>query len=129
MFSFHLAAMSSAAPFDRAVALACTMHTMRARFIYVRCGCLASTLWPVRLMLERNGSVRTRTLADVLVLLRCTICSARPLSVHLTENGYPPDVRGDLEPGWNVLLHGTEAGMGAIKAPHTTRLPDADNVG
>jgi hypothetical protein len=80
-------------------------------------------------MLERDGSIRTRTLADVLLLLRCAACGARPLSVHLTENGYPPDVRGNLVPGWNLLLHGTEAGMKAIKAPDTTRPPDAADVG
>jgi len=79
-------------------------------------------------MLERNGSIQTSTLADMLVLLRCTACGARALSVHLTENGYPPDVRGDLVPGWNLLLHGTEAGMRTIKAPDTTRPPDAADV-
>ena len=97
-------------PFDRAIALACTLQTLRGRWLYVRCACLASGSRPVRLMLQNNPHAGRRTLADVLVRLRCDTCSARPASVHLTETALPPDVVGDVVPGWHLLLHGTEAG-------------------
>lgn len=115
-------------PFDRIIALACTVRILRGRFLYVRCACLASTIWPVRLLLERHSAVSGRTLADMIVVLRCARCGARPQSVHLTEAPYPPDVRDDVVPGWNILLHGTEAGMGSIKAPDAMRIPGAANV-
>ncbi len=65
---------SAVAPFDRAIALACTVQTLRGRSLYVRCRCLTSTVWPVRLLLKRDSSVQTRTLADMIVFLRCSTC-------------------------------------------------------
>ncbi len=97
---------SATPPFDRAIALACTMHTLRGRWLYVRCACLASSSRPVRLILRDDPAAGRRTLADVVVRLRCDACNARPVSVHLTETPLPPDMRDDVVPGWHLLLHG-----------------------
>ena len=102
-------------PFDRAVALACTLQTLRGRWLYMRCACLASSSHPVRLMLQKEPAAARRTLADVVVHLRCNTCKARPTSVHLTERPLPPDVEGDIVPGWHLLLHGTEPDVKAVK--------------
>jgi hypothetical protein len=99
---------SATPPFDRAIALACTMRTLRGRRLYVRCACLASNSRPVRLILRNDPAASRRTLADVVVHLRCHACDARQASVHLTETPLPPDVKGDVVPGWCLLLHGTE---------------------
>ncbi len=60
----------------------------------------------MRLMLRDDPTAGRHTLADVLVRLRCNTCNARPASVHLTETPLPPDVVGDVVPGWHLLLHG-----------------------
>lgn len=99
---------SATPPFDRAIALACTMATLRGRWLHVRCGCQHLSSHPVRLLLERPA-MRAQSLADVVVRLRCDACRARPLTVHLTEAAYPPGVQGDVMPGWQLLLHGVEA--------------------
>ena len=101
---------SATPPFDRAIALACTMGTLRGRWLYVRCTCLASSCRPVRLILRDDPVAARSTLADVLVRLRCDTCRARPASVHLTETPLPPDVVGNVVPGWHLLLHGTQEG-------------------
>ncbi len=82
------------------------MQTLRGRWLYVRCACLASSCRPVRMILRDDPAAGRRTLADVLVRLRCDTCKSRPASVHLTETPLPPDVVGDVVPGWNLLLHG-----------------------
>ena len=101
-------------PFDRAIALACTMQTLRGRWLYVRCGCLASSCRPVRLILRDDPAAARSSLADVLVRLRCDTCKARPVSVHLTETPLPPDVVGDVVPGWHLLLHGKATDMAGV---------------
>ena len=75
-------------PFDLAVALACTMRTLRSRWIDVRCRCGHCTPPPVRLMLRENLACADRTLADVLVSLRYNGCRGRRLTLHLCEDGY-----------------------------------------
>ncbi len=57
--------------------------------------------------------MRAQSLADIVVRLRCDACGARPAAVHLTEAAYPPDVRGDVVQGWQMLLHGVEGKPGA----------------
>ncbi len=101
---------SAIPPFDRAIALACTMATLRGRWLHVRCACLASSSRPVRLILRDDPAAGRCTLADALVRLRCDACKARPASVHLTETALPPDVQGDIVPGWHLLLHGGRVG-------------------
>ena len=100
LFSFHHPAHASpTSPFDRAIALVCTLQTLRGRWLYVSCACLASSCRPVRLLLRDDPAAGRNTLANVLVRLRCDACKARPASVHLTEAALPPDVRGDVVPG------------------------------
>ena len=70
----------------------------------------------MRLILRDDPTAARSSLADVLVRLRCDDCKARPASVHLTETALPPDVVGDVVPGWHLLLHGMEAGVKPIKA-------------
>lgn len=77
--------LSATPPFDRAIALACTMHTLRGRWLYVRCACLASNSRPVRLILRDDPAASRRSLADVVMHLRYHACDAWPASVHLTE--------------------------------------------
>ena len=97
-------------PFDRAIALACTMATLRGRWLHVRCGCAHLSSLPIRLLLASGRAAAGQSLADLLVRLRCDGCGARPVSMHLTEAAYPPAVHGDVVQGWQMLLHGTEAG-------------------
>lgn len=92
-------------PFDRAIALACTLHTLRGRWLHVACACRASSSRPICKLLAQDAAARGRSLADAVVLLRCDQCRARPCTVYLTENGLPPDVIGHVQPGWRVLLH------------------------
>ena len=100
---------SATPPFDRAIALACTMATLRGRWLHVQCGCAYLSSFPVRLLLANGQAAAGQPLADLLVRLRCDACGARPVSVHLTEAAYPPAVRGDVVQGWQMLLHGVEA--------------------
>ena len=100
--------LSSVPPFDRAIALACTMATLRGQWLHVRCGCAHLSTLPVRLLLAEGHAAAGQPLADLLVRLRCKACGVRPASVHLTETALPPDVKGDVVPGWCLLLHGTE---------------------
>jgi hypothetical protein len=43
-------------PFDRSIALACTMRTLRGRWLHVQCRCGQSSPNPVRLMLREEPS-------------------------------------------------------------------------
>ena len=106
---------SAAPPFDRAIALACTMATLRGRWLHVRCGCLHLSSLPVRLLLAQGRAAAGQPLADLLVHLRCDACGARPASVHLTETALPPGVRGDVVPGWCLLLHIAEAATSSTR--------------
>ena len=94
-------------PFDRAVALACTLASVRRRWLYVRCRCGHSSPHPLRLMLESRPDLASRTVADALVRLRCSGCGERDITVHLCEDAHGPGpITGSLEPGWALLLHG-----------------------
>jgi hypothetical protein len=97
--------MPSPPPFDRAIALACTMATLRARYLSVRCSCGAVQTLPVRLMIQADLSAGTRSLADVVVHIRCYACRQRPAAIHLCADAHGPGpLRGGPEPGWSVLL-------------------------
>jgi hypothetical protein len=96
-------------PFDRAIALACTMTTLRARYLSVRCGCGAIETRPVRQMLQVDPGAARRSLADVVVHIRCHACRQRPATIHLCADAHGPGpIRGGPEPGWSVLLLGCE---------------------
>lgn len=108
---------SATPPFDRAIALACTMATLRGRWLHVRCGCVHLSSLPIRLLLAEGRAAAGQPLADLLVHLRCKACGVRPTSVHLTETALPPNVKGDVVPSWCLLLHGTEAAVNSTRAP------------
>ncbi len=98
-------------PFDRAVALACTMRTLRGRWLAVRCHCGASSTPPVKLMLVERPDLARSTLAVVLVSLRCHVCRGRPASVALVETSYgglDEGGGGPAERGWRLVLHGDQ---------------------
>jgi hypothetical protein len=96
-------------PFDRAIALACTMATLRARWLYVECRCGAIQGRSVRLMLQADSSAAGRTLADVVVHIRCYVCHQRTVTIHLCADAHGPGpIRGGPSAGWSVLLHGEE---------------------
>ncbi len=94
-------------PYDRTIALACTMHTLRGRWLHVRCRCGHSTPHPVRLMLIEQPNWAGRTLADVLVNLRCRGCRGRRrLTIHLCEDAHGVgSLPKSIQPGWALLLH------------------------
>lgn len=56
-------------------------------------------------MLINDPAAGGRSLAEILVHLRCHQCRGREINVHLTETALPPDVIGDVRPGWSILLH------------------------
>lgn len=94
-------------PFDRVVALACTMRTLRGRWLNVRCRCGHTTPNPVRLMLQEQPECGGQTLADVLVRLRCRGCQGRNrLTIHLCEDAHGVgSLPRSIQPGWALLLH------------------------
>ena len=96
-------------PFNRTIALACTMATLRGRWLHARCRCEHLSSLPIRLLLASGYAAAGQPLADLLVRLRCDGCGARPVTVHLTEAAYPLAVRGSVVQGWQMLLHGAEA--------------------
>ena len=94
-------------PFDRTVALACTLGTLRIRWLHVRCACCHATPRPIHLMLTENPALARQTLADTLVRLKCHGCHQRGrLTVHLCEtpHGAGP-CSGVVRQGWALLLH------------------------
>ncbi len=86
------------------------MHTLRGRWVHVRCRCGHSTPHPVRLMLVERPECARQTLADVLVNLRCTGCRRRDrLTIHLCQDAHGVgSLPKSIRPGWALLLH--EAG-------------------
>jgi hypothetical protein len=97
---------SAVPPYDRAIALACTMRTLRGRWLHVRCRCGQSSPNPVRLMLREQPEYAGQTVADVLVSLRCRSCHGRRITVHLCEDAHGVgSLPKSITPGWTLLLH------------------------
>lgn len=97
---------SAVPPFDRAIALACTMRTLRGRWLHVRCSCGQSNPNPVRLMLLENPASAGQSVADVLVALRCGRCQGRRITVHLCQDAHGVgSLPRSIRPGWALLLH------------------------
>ena len=93
-------------PYDRTVALACSLATFEGRWISARCRCQMHTLHPVRLMLREQPAAAGRSLADAAIRLRCTGCGGREMTLHLCEKGHGPGpVYGGGVLGWVLLLH------------------------
>ena len=99
-------------PFDRTIALACSMRTLRGRWLHVRCACGWSSPKPIRAMLIAGDVRPDQTLADAVVMTRCgndRCHDRRKVRMHLCETVWgtsPPgkDI-GWREPGWAILLH------------------------
>ena len=101
-------------PFDRAIALACTLPALRARWVHLRCGCGASHGLPIRLVLAENRAAARWTLADLVVRVRCKQCRGKALTLHLAEESTPGGYRGyGGTLTWALLLH--EAAGGATE--------------
>jgi hypothetical protein len=101
-------------PYDRTIALACSMRTLRHRVLNLRCKCGWSSPQPIQVLL-RDGQVHPdQTLADALVMARCggrcTMSATRqPMTIHLCKTTYGP-TRPDQKPqhrrpSWEILLH------------------------
>jgi len=92
-------------PPDRALALAATVGTLRDHWIETRCCRMVAI--PLRLVASSGHG--SRTLADVVVRLRCTACGKPPVSVELVEDEarYGAAAYGG-RPLWRVRLIGEE---------------------
>ena len=96
--------MSDQPPGDRAILLACSVRTLRGFWIEARC--CRTVFLPLRLMAGNRG-LADRTLADVLVLLRCQHCRQRPANAALVGDAAgQASGRAGSAPGWRVLLVG-----------------------
>lgn len=93
-------------PLDRAVALACSAATFRDRWIAVTC-CEGRCQIPMKMLGAEDARSR-RTLADVVIRLRCTRCGQRPKAVHLVEDPAKGEGPQGPGPGWQVLLIGED---------------------
>jgi hypothetical protein len=96
--------MSVQPPGDRTVLLACSVRTLRG--FWIEATCCRTVFLPLRLMASNRG-LADRTLADVLVLLRCQYCQQRPARAALVGDaaGQAPG-RSGSPPGWRVVLVG-----------------------
>lgn len=111
-----------APPFDRAIALACTLPALRARWIYARCTCGASHGLPVSLAMGENPGGERWTLADLVVRVRCRACRGKALTIHLTEDHRAPGPQvGGPNPGWELLLHGMAEETAGTAQPRPDR--------
>ena len=91
-------------PYDRALALAAQVRTMRDHFLEVRCGCGARRVIALARMAE-DKRIATATLAHVALRAACHGCHTGPTEVHLcaTINGLqPPQYGGGIV--WSVAL-------------------------
>jgi hypothetical protein len=100
-------AMPPLPPGDRAVLLACSVRTLRG--FWMEATCCRTVFLPLRLMAS-NRSLADRTLADVLVQLRCRECHQRPASAALVGDAAgQASGRSGSPPGWRVVLIGEGA--------------------
>lgn len=108
-------------PFDRAIALGCTMATLSVEPLpwpvqwppfagsTFMSGVAAThhTVFRSGFCCWKQPAAATQTLADVVVRVRCKACRGRPRAVYLAEDARGPGpLSGGVEPGWSVLLQG-----------------------
>ena len=60
----------------------------------------------IRMVLAENRAAERWTLADLVVRLRCSRCSSKALTLHLTTGRTPDLYFGDGAGCWELLLHG-----------------------
>lgn len=108
------------APYDRALALASQVRTMRDHYLAVRCSCGASRVIAL-LQMARNRSLANCTLAHVALRLSCTGCHNGPDEVYLTATiyGIGPLPTGSVSLVWTLPLVERPAGG----AKHLRRVP------
>jgi hypothetical protein len=94
----------SPAPLDRSMALAASVRTLSDWWLETRCGCQACSMIPLRMMVASGFGARS--LADVLLKLRCRSCGRRPVGVDLLEHGNsaPAILAYGGRPPWRVAL-------------------------
>ena len=104
MLSFPTVAGCDAPSFlDRALVLAAGVGALRRHWLETRCGCGASTQIPLRMLAEQGQGART--IADVLIRLRCKSCGRAPIAVHLIEDLRDAGVAAyGGTPAWRVVL-------------------------
>jgi len=90
-------------PGDRAVLLACSIRTLRG--FWIEATCCRTVFLPLRVMASNRG-LADRTLADVLVQLRCQHCHQRPGSAALMGDAAGRAAGRLSPPGWRVALLG-----------------------
>ena len=97
--------MTSLAPYDRALALASLVRTMRDHYLAVRCSCGASRVIGLRQMAQ-DRRLADRTLAHIALRLSCTGCYNGPDEVHLTAttSGVGPVPMGSQSLIWTLPL-------------------------
>ena len=97
--------MTSSAPYDRALALASLVRTMRDHYLAVRCTCGAARVIAIGRM-ARDRRLADRTLAHVALRLSCEGCRTGPDEVWLTETifGIGPAPKGAVSLGWSICL-------------------------
>ena len=82
-------------PYDRALALAAQVRTMRDHYLEVMCGCGDRRVIGLGVM-ARDPSVATATMAHVALRITCHGCTTGPDEVHLcaTSSGLVPPTFG-----------------------------------
>ena len=110
-------------PYDRPLALASLIRTMRDHYLAVRCGCGAERVIAIARMAD-DHRLADYTLAHVAMTLRCQGCHDGPDEVHLTATVYGlRPASGSGEVVWTMPLV-VRDGRGAKRRRHTTeRMP------
>ncbi len=91
-------------PFDRSIALACSLRTFRDRSIEITCCSIKEV--PLKL-LGAEGGRGSMTMADLMARLRCERCGKPPICVYLEEDQTKGLwAGGGQAPGWHILLMG-----------------------
>ena len=96
-----IAAMPPSLPADRALALACSIRTLRHLWLHIRC-CGSATI-PFRIV-NRAG-----TLADYVMALRCKQCGAPPRFAVLIDQPAQATRRPyDGAESWQLIVMGED---------------------
>ena len=92
-------------PYDRALALAAQVRTMRDHFLDVSCGCGARRVIALGVM-ARDPHHATATLAHVALRLECWDCRTGPDEIYLcaTIHGRDPPTIGGGDAVWVMAL-------------------------
>lgn len=97
-------------PYDRALALASQVQTMRDHFLEVSCGCGERRMIALGVM-ARDRTVASATLAHVALRIACRGCTTGPDEVHLCATIYgrtPPTFGGDTVWTMALVLRGVQ---------------------